>query len=207
MDNKEFRTLLGKSLQIERKADGGWLTHVDRDSLSKDFNTELDSFILSKAGGIETFNRVSESFDLPPLRDPTGYMTLDDNVQSYLKNSYLDTYEEALDNIDAYIVDGTGYGVEAVLDKVDSVIRKDMRSHLPEGMLYGDLRFVKATVEHKEAIDNLSSARLSKTLAYEKKRSYEKSSLERIDLRFEEAGENLKYQLSDQADLEKSQQL
>lgn len=192
MDSKQFRTQLGKGLQIERNEDGSWLTHVDQESLLTDFNIEVDSFVLSKAGGIETFNRVSESFGVPALRDPSGYMALEDNVQSYLKSSYQHRYEETLDNIDANIVDGTGYGVEAVLDKIDSVIRKDMKNNLPQDMVYGDLRFVKATVDHKETIDKLSSARVSKTLAYEKRRSYEDSSLERIDKRFEDVGQELK---------------
>lgn len=196
MDKKEFRTLLGKSLQIERKEDGAWLTHVDQKTLLNDYNIEVDSFVLSKAGGIETFNRVSESFDVPALRDPSGYMAIEDNMQSYLKSSYQQRYEDALDNIDANIVDGTGYGVEAVLNKMDSVIRKDMKNVLPKDMVYGDLRFVKATVEHKEAIDELSNARVSKTLAYEKKRSYEDSSLERIDQRFDDAGKKITQCLS-----------
>lgn len=196
MDTKEFRSLLGKSLQIERTSEGAWLTHVDQGSLLDDFNVESNSFVLSKHGGIELFNQISESFDVPALRDPSGYMVMEDNVQGYLKNSYINHYEDTLDNIDANIIDGTGYGVEAILDKIDSVIRNDMRNVLPDDMVYGDLRFTKANVDQKVAIDEMANARVSKTLAFEKKRSYEVSSLERIDQRFVDASDKVTKSLS-----------
>lgn len=199
-NTKEFRERLGKGLQIELR-DGGWLTHVNQEALRNEFNTETDHFVTSKEGGIETFNQISKSYDVPPLRDPSGYMALDGNVQGYLKNSYVEQYETALDNIDDYIVDGTGYGVEAVLNKVDSVIRKDMKNILPEDMSYGDLRFVEADANHKEAIDEMVGARVSKTLAFEKKRSYEDASLERIDKRFADASDKLTQSLSNDSDM------
>lgn len=189
-DVGEFRRNLGNNLQIELR-DGGWITHVNQDTLRNEFDAETNHFVTSKENGINIFNRVSEEHGVKPLRDPSGYMALDGNVQSYMRNTYKDRYQETLYNIDDYIVDGTGYGVEAVLDKLDSVIRKDMRDILPEDMNYGDLRFVEAGPEEREAVDELVGARVSKTLAFEKKRSYEESSLERIDNRLEDAGKNL----------------
>lgn len=194
-DKKDFRERLGKSLQIELK-DGSWLTHVNQSVLRNEFNTETDHFVTSKEGGIDIFNRISKSFDVEPLRDPSGYMALDGNIQSHLKSSYREQYSTTLDNIDDFIVDGTGYGIDAVLNKVDSVIRKDMKNILPEGISYGDLRFIEAGTEQKQAIDNMVSARVSKTLAFEKKRSYEGSSLERIDKNFKEASDKLTEALS-----------
>lgn len=202
MDKKEFRERLGRSIQLEKK-DDSWLAHIDKDTLQEDFNVSLNAHITSKDKAVYVYNHISEKRGIEPLRDPTGYMTLDDNVQKRLKQTYRDKYENTLDDIDDNIIDGTGYGVESVLDKLDSTIRKDVKEYLPDDTTYGDLRFIQPTEEHQKSIDKFVNTRMSKTLAYEKKRSYEPEAMERIDNKFKDAGQGLKESLegSDEQDL------
>lgn len=197
MDKKEFRQKLGKSIRIERRG-SDWLAHLDKKTLQEDFNVSLNAHITSKEKAVYVFNHISERRGIEPLRDPSGYMTLDNNLQQYVKSTYEDRYEETLEDIDDNIIDGTGYGVESVLNKLDSTIRKDVKEYLPKDMNYGDLRFVSATDERKEAVDKFVNARISKTLAYEKKRSYEPEAMERIDNRFKEAGQTFKESLGEE---------
>lgn len=196
MDKKEFRQKLGKSIQIEKRG-GDWLAHINKQSLKDDFNVSLNAHITSKEKALYVFNHISERLNVEPLRDPSGYMTLDNNLQKYIKNTYENRYEETLDDIEDNIIDGTGYGVEGVLNKLDSTIRKDVKEYLPKDMNYGDLRFVALTNERKEVVDKFVNARVSKTLVYEKKRSYEPEAVERIDTRFKEAGQALNQSLDD----------
>lgn len=198
MDKKEFRQKLGRSMQLEKRGDD-WLAHLDKDAILKDFNVSLNVHITSKEKAMYVFNYISERLGVEPLRDPSGYMTLDNNVQQYIKSTYANRYEETLDDIEDNIIDGTGYGVEGVLNKLDSTIRKDVKEYLPKNMNYGDLRFIALTNERREAIDKFVDARISKTLVYEKKRSYEPEAIERFDNRFKEAGQKLKESLSEES--------
>jgi len=196
MDKKTFRQKLGRSIQLERRG-SDWLAHLDKETLQKDFNVSLNAHLTSKEKAIYVFNYISEQRGVEPLRDPAGYMALDNNLQTYIKQTYENRYEETLEDIEDNIIDGTGYGVESVLNKLDSTIRNDIKQHLPKDMNYGDLRFVAVNDERKQAVDAFVNARISKTLAYEKKRSYEPEAMERIDTRFKEAGQAFQESLGD----------
>ena len=196
MDKKAFRQKLGQSIQIERRG-SDWLAHLDKETLQKDFNVSLNAHLTSKEKAVYVFNYISEQRGVEPLRDPAGYMALDNNLQTYIKQTYEDRYEETLEDIEDNIIDGTGYGVESVLNKLDSTVRNDVKQYLPKDMNYGDLRFVAVNDERKQAVDTFVNARISKTLAYEKKRSYEPEAMERIDTRFKEAGQAFQDSLGD----------
>lgn len=187
--NRSVWNSLKGVIQIEHK-DGSWLAHVDTDRVRELTGIESDH-VLSLQNGYQLFNQMSEKLHAAPLRDPSGYMALSGNVYEFIHTEYRNQYENVLQGIDNMMVDGTGYGVSAVLDKLTPTIRKNVSEFLPEGERFGDLRFVKASDEQKQAMKNFVKCRVSKTLAYEKKRSYEPSALERINTKYEEAGKRL----------------
>lgn len=176
-------------VQLEQK-EGAWLAHVDT-AKAKELTGIETNHVCSKADGIALFNQMSTTLHASPLRDPTGYMALSGNVYEFLQKEYRNQYEDILQGIDNQLVDGTGYGVSHVLETLQSTIRKDVSEYLPKGQNYGDLRFLEATDERKDAVRNFVKCRVSKTLTYEKKRSYEKATLERTHDKFVEAGNHL----------------
>lgn len=187
-DRQVWNTLKGV-IQLEQK-DGAWLAHVDSKT-AKELTGVESHHICSKADGIALFNEMCSSLHAAPLRDPTGYMALSGNVYEYLQREYRNQYEDVLQGIDNQMIDGTGYGVAHVLETLQSTVRKDVSEYLPKGQNFGDLRFVAATEERKDAVRNFVKCRVSKTLTYEKKRSYEKATLERTHDKFVEAGKHL----------------
>lgn len=176
-------------IQLEQK-DGSWLAHVDTVK-AKELTGVETYHICSKEDGMALFNQMSAALHASPLRDPTGYMALSGNVYAFLQNEYRNQYEDILQGIDNQLVDGTGYGVSHVLETLQSTIRKDVSEYLPKGQNYGDLRFLEATEERKDAVRTFVKCRVSKTLTYEKKRSYETATLERTHDKFVEAGKHL----------------
>lgn len=193
--DQQVRKELKGTIQLEHK-DGAWLAHVDSGKV-KDL-TGIDApHVCSTKDGIELFNRMSEKLHAKPLADPTGYMALKGNIYDYLHQEYQNQYEDTLQAIDNQLLDGTGYAVSHVLDTLQSVVRKDIKPFLPEGETYGNLRFVEATNDRKKAARDFVRCRVDKTLTYEKKRSYEKATLERTHQKFMDAGERLKDSLSD----------
>ena len=192
---QQVRKDLTGVIQLEH-GDGTWVAHVDAGK-AKDL-TGLDvPEACTKEDGIRLFNQLSASLGARPLRDPTGYMALSGNLYEFLHQEYRNQYEDTAQAIDNQFLDGTGYAVNHVLDTLPSVIRKDMQNVLPEGEVYGNLRFVPATDERKKAVKDFVQCRVDKTLTYEKKRSYEPATIDRMNQKFLDVQEHLKDTLSD----------
>lgn len=189
MHDIDVRKQLKGTIQMERKG-SDWLAHVDTEKVRDLTGIESPATISIKEG-TELFNRMSECLHAKPLRDPSGYMALEGNMYEFINREYRNQYENILQAIDNQMVDGTGYGVSHVLDTLQSTVRKDVSEYLPKGLFYGDLRFIKATDERKQAAQEFVKCRISKTLTYEKKRSYEPSAIEKTNAKFVAAGERL----------------
>ena len=189
MHDRQVRDLLRGVIQLERK-DGAWMAHVDTEKVRELSGIE-SSHVVSAEQGHELFNAMSERLHARPLKDPSGYMALKGNLYEFIHKEYQNQYENILQAIDNQMVDGTGYGVSHILDTLQTTVRKNISEYLPKGEKFGDLRFLRATDEQKQAVRDFVKCRVSKTLTYEKKRSYEKSALEKTDLRYREAGERL----------------
>lgn len=178
---------------------GVWTAHVDAEAVHDITGIESDSE-LTREQGIALFNRMSEARHVMPLRDPMGYMTLEGNVYDYIKEQYEFQYDDTIQNIDAGFINGNGRGCEAVLDKLDVTVRKNVREYcLPDGVNYQDLRFMETTPEIESAVNEFVRQRVTKTVNFEKKRSHSKESLERDHEKFVAAGEALKDQIADAA--------
>lgn len=194
--SKTVYDLLKGAVQLERK-NGTWLAHVDTDKVMGLAGIE-SAHVLSRTQGITLFNQMAEKLHAYPLRDPSGYMSLKGNLYEFIHKEYQNQYENTLQAIDNQMIDATGYGVEAVLNHLEATVRKNISQDcLPKGEKYGDLRFVPATDECKTAVKEFVKQRVSKTLTYEKKRSYEKATIERMNQKYIEAGNRIKELLSD----------
>ena len=114
-----------------------------------------------------------------------------------MKDQYEFQYEDTIQNIDAGFINGNGRGCEAVLDKLDATVRKNMREYcLPEGVNYQDIRHVAVTPDLKNAANEFVRQRVTKTVDFERKRSHSPESLARDHAKFLAAGEALKEQIS-----------
>lgn len=192
---KGVRSEMDGLIQVELK-EGEWTAHVDVEGV-KDL-TGIDSKPeISREEGIALFNRMSEAQHTAPLRDPMGYMTLDNNLYEFIKDEYDTAYNDAIDSIETGLLNGNGHGCQAVLDKLDAVVRKNVREYcLPEGVNYQHLRNIETTPELEDAVGKFVQQRVVKTVNFEKKRSHSKESLEKDHQKFVEAGEALKEQIA-----------
>lgn len=172
--------------------EGEWTAHVDVDKVRNLANIAAEPE-MEKEHGIALFNRMSEKMHAMPLRDPMGYMKLDGNAYDYIKDQYEFQYDDTIQNIDAGFINGNGRGCEAVLDKLDTVVRKNIREYcLPEGMNYQDLRHVAMTDELEGAVNEFVKQRVTKTVNFEKKRSHSPESLAKDHEKFLQSAEALK---------------
>lgn len=192
---KNTRAEMTGLIQVEL-IEGKWTAHADADAIRS--MTGIDTAPeLSRQQGIALFNRMSEAMHVMPLRDPMGYMTLDGNLYDYMKDQYEFQYEDTIQNIDAGFINGNGRGCEAVLDKLDATVRKNIREYcLPEGVNYQDIRHVAVTPDLKNAANEFVRQRVTKTVDFERKRSHSPESLARDHAKFLAAGEALKEQIS-----------
>ncbi len=188
------RAKLTGLIQVELHQ-GTWTAHVDQDGVRKMTGIETEPE-LTREEGVALFNRMMETLHVMPLRDPMGYLTLHDNLYNYIKDQYDFQYDDMIQNIDAGFINGNGRGCEAVLDKLDSVVRKNIREYcLPDGINYQDLRFMKTTPELESSVNAFVKQRVTKTVNYEKKRSHSAESLAKDHEKFLAAGEALKDQI------------
>lgn len=191
---KGVRAYMTGLIQLEVNG-GQWTAHVDTQSVMAMTGIESD-LELTREQGIALFNRMSEARHVMPLRDPMGYMTLDGNLYDYIKEQYEFQYEDTIEAIDNGFINGNGRGCEAVLDKLDATVRKNIREYcLPDGVNYQDLRYVSATPELKTAVDEFVKQRVTKTVNFEKKRSHSAESLQKDHEKFLKAGDALKEQI------------
>lgn len=178
-------------IKMELK-NGSWTAHVDVGKV-KDMAGIETKPELSGQDGIKLFNQISMAKHVMPLRDPMGYMTLDNNTYDYIKDQYDFQYNDAIDNIDAGFLNGNGYGCDAVLEHLDRNVRKNIREFcLPVGMHYQDLRHVAATPEIRDAVDEFVKWRVTQTINYEKKRDHTEESLQKDYAKYLQAGEGLR---------------
>lgn len=172
---------IGRALQIERD-----ICH----------NT-LDGGLLTREAGLARFNEEAVKNGLKELRDPQGYMTLDNNVYQAIKDTYFDKYnQQAQDIEDGFSILKSTYAIDAVLDKLDAVVRKDSRHFVPDGMVYGDLRFVRNTPEIQHHIDAMVDKRLELTMKYSISRSVEDADFRRTYELFTMAGHQISEAIS-----------
>lgn len=183
----DYKTI-GKALQVEKNR-----VHVDTAFL--DEHEIVAPTNPSRDEGVILFNQIAEDNGLKPLRDPLGYMVRDDNVHNYLQTSYERQYTDAADKLDKGLMRGGSYGMRAVLNKQSSTIRKDMSAYLPKDMAYSECRFIKATPEIKQSVDDFVATRVQMTHSHGIRRSIEKDTFTRLQEELNTKGSNLVNQL------------
>lgn len=176
----DYKTI-GRMLQIERT----WC------------HNQLDQSIISREEGIQRFNQEAQAQGLKPLRDPVGYMVLDDNVYQAIKDTYEAKYDERAQLIEDGFSMGTTYAMDYILDHLDSTVRKDSKRFTPEGMTYGDLRFIRNTPEIQSVIDQMVDRRVEMTLKYSISRSVEDESFRMTFTQFVQCGKQLAQTIDD----------
>lgn len=195
---KNIRAAMSGVIQMELK-EGKWTAHVDTETVASMTGIESEA-VLSGEEGIALFNRMSAALKVMPLRDPMGYMVRDNNLYDYIKEQYDFQYNDTIENIDNGYINGNGRGCEAILDKLDATVRKNIREYcLPDGVNYQDLRHVEATPELQDAVDTFVKHRVTQTVNFEHKRSHSKESLEKDKEKFLAAGEDLKGKIGEAA--------
>ncbi len=178
-------------IQIELK-EGRWTAHVDTEAVKAMTGIESEPE-LSREQGIALFNKMSEARQVMPLKDPMGYMILDNNTYNYIKDQYQFQYEDTIQNIESGFINGNGHGCDAILNDLNATVRSNIRRYcLPEDINYQYLRHVEATPEIKSTVNNFVKQRVTQTVNYEKKRSHSKESLETDREKFMAAGEKLR---------------
>lgn len=169
----------------------GNYVHVDLNKLAQ-YNTDEFRELITKEEAINLFNSIAESNGAKPLLDPRGYFKpLENNIYDYIKDAYRDEFEEQLDNIEQGYSYGTTYALEAILDKLDSKVAKDIRRFVPENMKYNELRFVEATDEVCDLVDAFAKTRVQYTQSYSIRRSVDKSRLDALLDRLQNLGHEL----------------
>ncbi len=195
---KKVREEMTGLIQIELK-DSKWTAHANVDAIKAmtGIDTEPE---LTREQGIALFNKMSEARHVMPLRDPMGYMGLENNLYDYIKDQYEFQYDDAIQNIEAGFITGNGHGCEAVLAKLDKTVRHDIRINcLPEFVNYRDLRHMDPTPELQSAVNDFVKQRVIVTIDYERKRNYSKEAIEKDFNKYTAAGEALKEQISEAA--------
>lgn len=178
---------IGHALQVE-----GNKTHVDRDFVNQYIQLPNQSEF-SKVQGINLFNAIAKKNNLSELNDPLGYMVLDNSLYDYLHDAYQHQYEEHADMIDAGLMLGGSYGMNAVLGKLNKTIRHDITPYLPDkSVKYSDLRFIKVTPEMKETTDKFVTNRVKLTYLHGIKRSVEEETFKKTTDNMQKYGNDLK---------------
>lgn len=204
----EERRVYEKGVRDEMKGiitmelkDGKWTAHVDTAAVKDMTGIEvLSGPDITREAGVALFNQMSKKRCVMPLRDPMGYMVLENNVYDYIKDQYDFQYNDTIDSIDAGFINGNGYGCEKILDSLDAVVRKNIREYcLPDGVNYQDLRFITPTPEIEDAVGEFVKQRVTKTVNYEKKRDHTQESLEKDHEKFVAAADVLKEKIGDVA--------
>lgn len=191
---KGIRAQMTGIIQMELN-EGIWTAHVDTEAVKVMTGIDTESE-LTREQGISLFNRMSEARHVMPLRNPMGYMTLDNNVYNYIKDQYAFQYDDTIEAINNGFINGNGRGCEAVLNKLDYTVCKNIREYcLPDGINYQDLRFMATTPEISDAVDEFVKQRVTKTVNYEKKRDHSAESLAKDHEKFLAAGEVLREQI------------
>ena len=174
LDEKKIRRQVGENILIQ-----GDFAHIDIDGLAG-YGVQAPSELVSKGEAVDLFNEAAKNQGVPPLYDPNGYMTLDDNVYDYIKEAYADEFEDTLDKIEKQYSFGSPYAMEAILDKLDKFVRRDVAKLMPPGIKYHELRFIDATDDICDIVDDFAKTRVQFTQAWSVRRSVDKSTLENL---------------------------
>lgn len=193
--SKELYQQIGESIRLERLPTGAFVAHVDQESLDKLRTSPAPFSTITKESAIELFNETCSMNGAKHLFDPSGYMVPENNAYQALKDTYIDKYETALGQMDQGMMHGSPYAMEAVLDKINSVVRKDISPHLPKGMKYGDLRFTKQTPELQTIMDKFVGKRVALTQSHSIRRSVEATTIENIVSLMNRHGDEFKAEL------------
>lgn len=184
--SNELRKELGQAFTLH-----GNYVHVDLGKLAN-YDTDEYRDLITKDEAIALFNKVSEANGVPTLQDPRGYFKpLENNIYDYLKDAYQDEFEEQLDNIEQGYSYGTTYALEAVLDKLDKKVAKDIRRFVPENMKYNELRFVEVTDDVCDVIDEFAKTRVQYSQVYSIRRSVDKKRLDALLDKLQNLGHDL----------------
>lgn len=176
---------IGRALQIE-----GANTNVDVDFVKQQGVDVPEN--PSRNDGIVMFNAIAEKNNLKPLRDPMGYMKLDDNLYDTIHTVYQREYDKTIDMVDNGLMPGGSYGLVAVKNKLAQNIRHDMSPFMPENFKYSDLRFVKSTPDMVRSVEDYVGARVQLTHLHSIRRSVEASTFENIHQKMDMSGEGIK---------------
>lgn len=180
----DYKTI-GHALQVE-----GFSTHVDSNFVTAqnikipDKPTRLD--------GIKLFNEIAVKNDLKPLADPLGYMTLDNNLYTYIHDKYQTEYSKAINMVDNGLMRGGSYALRAVSEKLPQNIRKDMTPFMPDNFKYSDMRFIKASDEMKHRVDDYVASRVRLTHLHSMRRQVEDETFDDIRSNLLTSGNKLK---------------
>lgn len=191
---------IGKLIQIERNH-----AHVDVQALQAMRGDDYHQSYITKDQAIQLFNDTAEKVGLQPMRDPKGYMTLDDNLMSAIKDYYDEVYQDAYDAIENGQGYGTTYAVGYILDNFDKVVRKDVTSCLPKGVNYGDLRFMKTTPEMEPILQDMANARLEVTITKSISRQFDQGAVEKSVQKFYLQKERFQRQLVHELGMDQEQ--
>lgn len=180
----DYKTI-GKAMQIE-----GNHAVLDKDFLEvQGIKVEGD---LNRSETVALFNKVAVQNNLFPVKDPMGYLKLDNNLHDAILEIYKDKYEESIKKIDAGYIAGGKKSMEGVLNKLPAITRRDMKDYLPEGATQGDLNYIKATPEMKKAVGEYAESRTQLTYLKNIRRSVDDSTFEKLDAKLDEIGSVIK---------------
>lgn len=171
----------------------GALLPIDRGVMHADPNT-VQKYGVSQAASdrqeiVNNFNKIAQAENLPPLRDPLGYMELPSNAYRYTNAKFNDVYTRQRSQIEMGVRQGGTYATEAVMGKLASVVRKTVSEYLPEGIKYSDLKFTPLNEDLRNAIDHLAEKRSELTFMYVNKRSFEPARQKQLRQEFQKSGQ------------------
>ena len=107
-------------------------------------------------------------------------MALKPNAYDLIHDVYKNKYQNARDMIDNGLMQGGSYGMRAVLDKINPVVRHDITHFMPKDMKYSELHFIKPTDKMKEIINDFVDTRVRLTYSYGLKRQVEAATFTNI---------------------------
>ncbi len=180
----DYKTI-GHALQVE-----GFSTHVDSNFMTAQ-NIEIPNNP-TRLDGIKLFNEIAVKNELKPLTDPLGYMTLDNNLYIYIHDKYQTEYSKAINMVDNGLMRGGSYALRAVSDKLPQNIRRDMTPFMPDNFKYSDMRFVRASDEMKNRVDDYVASRVKLTHLHSMRRRVEEETFEDIRSNLLTSGNKLK---------------
>ena len=180
----DYKTI-GHALQVE-----GFSTHVDSNFMTAQ-NIEIPDNP-TRLDGVKLFNEIAVKNELKPLTDPLGYMTLDNNLYIYIHDKYQTEYSKAINMVDNGLMRGGSYALRAVSDKLPQNIRRDMTPFMPDNFKYSDMRFVRASDEMKNRVDDYVASRVKLTHLHSMRRRVEEETFDDIRSNLLTSGNKLK---------------